>query len=91
MRKMLGQAQRARGTQSHQLHAISTSPLSFRPRLWLTFQPIPRQDRSVLIGVGLAATSVEITRERGPREACTSGSTCGISRCYGLAFWQALS
>ena len=48
-----------------------------------TFQPIPKVERSVLIGVGQAATSVEITWEQGPD--CRSGSTYGTSQCYGLS------
>ena len=48
-----------------------------------------QEGRSILIGVGQAATSVEITREQGPD--CSSGSTCGTSRCSGLGSgtWRA--
>ncbi|HKZ79571.1 MAG TPA: hypothetical protein VJ124_14945 [Pyrinomonadaceae bacterium] len=64
---MLGQTHWARGTQIHRLNAVSTSPLSIRPRLWLTFQPVPKKDRSVLNGVGPAATTSDrITREQEP-------------------------
>jgi len=57
------------GCTNRRLNAVNTSPLNIRHRLWLTFQPIPREDRSLLTGVGQAATSVEITREQEPREA----------------------
>ena len=89
IRKMFRQANWTRGTQIRRLNAIRASPLSLRPRLWLTFQPIPKEGRSILNGVGQAATSVEITREREPD--CSPGSTCGTSQCYGLSSgtWRA--
>jgi hypothetical protein len=62
----------ARGTQSRRVcqHQLRASPLKARmTRLWHTFQPVPIEGRSILIGVGPAATSAGITRERGPREA----------------------
>ena len=76
----------ARGTQNRRLNA--TYRLRFaaqrdRLRLWRTFQPTRQEGRSIPIGVGQAATSVEITWEREPD--CTSGSTCGTSQCYGLS------
>ena len=52
MRKACGQIGRARGTQNRRLNAVCTSPLTSQLQLWRTFQPVPREDRSVLIGVG---------------------------------------
>jgi hypothetical protein len=69
MRKILGQARWARGTQIHRLNAVGISPLNFRPRLWLTFQPVPKEERSVLNGVGyaLVCTPPPMLKSRGNR------------------------
>jgi len=70
MRTMLEQATWAQDTQSRRLNAVCTSPLNFRPRLWLTFQPVPKEDRSVLIGVGyaLVCTPPPVLKSRGNRD-----------------------
>ena len=70
-RKLMGviEGGLARGTQNRRLdsrgaHASPLGPALYQ--LWRTFQPVPQEGRSILIGVGQAATSVEITREREP-------------------------